>query len=536
VTSKLRWSSKAKRLALGTTAVAVGLAFASPAMAADCEGLANLDIGKGKVTSAVLVAAGKYEPPPSPFGPPPGVTASPYAGLPEFCEVKATLTPTDDSDIKVVIWLPAKGWNGKFVGIGNGVWAGSLSISQMVDPLSRGYAAATTDTGHTGNGMSGDFAVGHPEKLVDFGHRAVHLMTVTAKTAITAYFGSGPTLSLWNSCSTGGRQGVMEAYRYPEDYDVISSMAPANPMTDLMTQSMFAGYWPGRSEKNALTAPVLGLIHQAALQACDADDGLADGIISRPDACRFEPATIECKEGMSEGCITSGQLELIQAVYAGVTDPRSGAQILPGWPIGSEMQLSFIIGGPAPFPVALSYYQLLVHGDDKDWDWKTMDYAQEVYVARKFGADILDVPSDGLGPFFARGGRLLLSHGWTDGLIPANNAVKFYRGLYHALPLDQAQDQLRLFMVPGMDHCGGGEGATQFDTLGIIDDWATSGVAPSRIVARRPGRPAGGAPGAPPGPARDPISRPLCAYPFYPAYSGEGDESDEASFTCTNPA
>jgi len=523
------------RLALGSTAAGAILAFANPAAAAECGELADLDIGKGMVTSATLVAAGEFEPPPTPFGPPPGVSGSPYEGLPEFCQVEATLTPTSDSEIKIVIWLPAGNWNGKFVGIGNGIWAGQLSISQMVDPLSRGYAVATTDTGHTGTGMSGEFAVGHPEKLIDFGHRAVHEMTVTAKTAIRAYYGADPTHSLWNSCSTGGRQGVMEAYRYPGDYDVISAMAPANPMSDLMTQSMFAGYYPPRTPDNTLTAPILQLIHQAALKECDADDGLADGIISRPDACGFDPATIECKPGESEGCITSGQLETIRAVYAGVTDPRSGAQILPGWPIGSEVQLSFIIGGEQPFPVAFTYFTLLVHGDDPEWDWKAMDYAREVYVSREYGGEILDVPHDGLGAFFDRGGRLLLSHGWSDGLIPATNAVKFYRGLYHSLPLGQAQNQLRLFMVPGMNHCGGGDGATQFDTLGIIDQWAESGVAPNRIVAKREGGGAGGPPGAPPAPELPPISRPLCPYPQFPQYAGEGDEADEASFACASP-
>jgi len=522
----------ALRFAIGALAV---LGFAGPAMAAGCDDLKSLDIGKGRVDKVTLVEAGKYTPPPSPFPAPPGVGASPYAGLPEFCEVQATLTPTSDSDIKVVIWLPAKNWNGKFVGIGNGVWAGQLSISQMVEPLSRGFAAATTDTGHTGTGMSGEFAVGHPEKLIDFGHRAVHEMTVTAKKAIKAYYGADPTHSLWNSCSTGGRQGVMSAYRYPEDYDVISAMAPANPMSDLMTQSMFAGYSPPRTPENALTAPVLQTINRAALKECDDDDGLVDGIISRPDACRFDPATIACKPGESAGCLSPGQLESIRNVYRGVVDPQTGTQILPGWPIGSEIQLGFIIGGPSPFPVALTYFDLLVHGDDAAWDWKTMDYPIEANAARNYGGAILDVPSDGLDAFFARGGRLLLSHGWTDGLIPATNAIKFYSGLYYSIPAVQAHEQLRLFMVPGMDHCAGGPGASQYDTLAIIDAWATTGVAPNRLVATRPGGPAPGPPGAPPGPERTPISRPLCPYPLYPAYSGEGDEASEASFTCATP-
>ncbi|HSG34978.1 MAG TPA: tannase/feruloyl esterase family alpha/beta hydrolase [Sphingomonadaceae bacterium] len=530
------WNSSAKRAALGAASLVALACLATPAAAAECGDLADLDIGEGRVTSASLIEAGEYQPPASPFGAPPGVAGSPYAALPAFCRIEATLTPTSDSEIRVEIWMPAENWNGKFVGIGNGVWAGVLSISQLVEPLSRGYATATTNAGHDTGGMSGQFAAGHPEKLIDFGHRAVHEMTVTAKTAIEAYYGSGPTVSLWNSCSTGGRQGLMSAYRYPEDYDVISAMAPANPMTDLMTQSMFAGFYPPRTPENTLTPQLLQAIHQAALRECDDDDGLVDGVISRPDACAFEPRTLSCKQGESGNCLTPGQLATIENIYRGIVDPQSGAQLLPGWPIGSEVQLSFIISGNEPFPVAFTYFDLLVHGGDEDWDWTRMDFPREVYLAREFGSDALDVPYTGLNAFFARGGKLLMSHGWTDGLIPATNALKFYSGLYYAIPLEQAQNQLRLFMVPGMDHCAGGAGASQFDTLAIIDEWDATGQAPNRLVARRPGGPAGGPPGAPAGPSREPITRPLCPYPLYPAYSGEGDESDEASFTCANPS
>jgi hypothetical protein len=523
-----------KQAVMASTAACVGLAFAAPAQAAECSDLSRLDIGEGRVTSATLVAAGAYQPPAPAFGAPPGVGASPYENLPEFCRIEAILTPTSDSEIKVEIWMPAEDWNGKFVGIGNGIWAGQLSISQLVEPLSRGYATATTNAGHDTGGMSGAFAVGHPEKLIDFGYRAVHEMTVTAKTAIEAFYGDGPSLSLWDSCSTGGRQGVMSAYRYPEDYDVISAMAPANPMTALMTQSMWAGYQPPRTPENTLGGLDLALIKNAAIAQCDADDGLADGIISRPDACGFDPATLLCEPGESEGCLSAGQLATIRNIYGGVRDPRTGEQLLPGWPISSEEQIGFIIGSPQPFPVAFTYFALLVHENDTAWDWLDMDFGVELGLAREHGGHILDVPPDGLGAFFNRGGRLLLSHGWSDGLIPATNAVTFYRGLYQALPTAQAQDQLRLFMVPGMGHCGGGDGATSFDTLATIDEWGETGVAPSRLVATRVAGP-GGPPGAPPAPELPPMSRPLCPYPLYPAYSGTGDEMDEASFVCAAP-
>lgn len=517
---------------LGLAASGAALAISSPATAKDCAELTGLALDQGKVTAATLVAPGKFEQPSTGAPLPPGVANAAYRNLPAFCRVQATMTPTADSDIKVEIWLPVEGWNGKLVGIGNGVWAGQLSYSQMADPIARGYAAVTTDTGHTGSGMTAEWAVGHPEKLVDFGHRAVHLMTVAAKAAIKDYYGSGPRLSYWNSCSTGGRQGLMAAYRYPDDFDAISAMAPANPMTDLMTQSMWAGSQSKRTPHSGLTPAALGLVHKAAVAQCDAADGLTDGLIGNPTACTFKPATLVCKAGASEGCLHADQAAAMQAIYDGVRDPKTGKVILPGWPVGSEMQLAMLVMGAEPFPVANDYFRLLVHGDNAGWDWKTMDYGVETAAARAYGADILNVPAEGLAAFFKRGGKLLLSHGWTDGLIPATNTLAFHTDLERAIPAEQRAKGLRLFMAPGMDHCAGGEGPSAFDTLGTLDAWATSGVAPERIVATRAPAGAMAAPGAP---ALPPMSRPLCPFPQIATYKGSGDPADEANFRCAAP-
>jgi len=508
----------AKWVLMGGAALAAAM-VASPAAATECGELARMALPGGKVTSAALVAPGAFQQPAGP-GAPPGVGGGAYRDLPEFCRVQATLTPTSDSDIKVEVWLPSSGWNGKFVGIGNGIWAGQLSYSQLADPLKRGYAVATTDTGHTGNGLTAEWAIGHPEKLVDFGHRAVHEMTVTAKRAIEAFYGRAPSLSLWNSCSTGGRQGLMEAYRYPEDYDAISAMAPANPMTDLMTQSMWAGWQPQREPGAALSVPQLASVHRAAVAQCDKDDGLEDGLIGRPENCRFDPATV--------AGLTVPQIETMRAIYRGPPG-------LPGWPVGSEMQLAVVTQGQQPFPVALTYFSMLAFADRPGWDWKTFDYTADAEAARTFGTGILDVPPDGLAAFFARGGKLLLSHGWTDGLIPATNALRFHGGLMPALSPRQTASQYRLFMVSGMDHCAGGEGASSFDTLGAIDAWATTGQAPDRIIAARPTA-AGGPPGAPAGPPREPMSRPLCPYPMVAEYDGEGDTALAENFRCVAPS
>jgi len=501
--------------------------MASPAAAADCAGLARMALANGKITAAEVVAPGAFRQPAAPGGPPPGVGGGAYADLPEFCRVQATLAPSSDSNIKVEVWLPTSGWNGKFVGIGNGIWAGQLSYSQLGDPLKRGYAVATTDTGHTGSGLTAEWAIGHPEKLVDFGYRAVHEMAVTAKATIAAFYGSGPQKSYWNSCSTGGRQGLMAAHRYPEDFDAISAMAPANPMTDLMTQSMWAGWQPNRAPGAMVSMPKMTAVHRAAVAQCDKLDGLEDGLIGRPDACTFDPAVLQCTAGESDQCLTAPQVETVRAIYRGPPG-------LSGWPVGSELQLGALTQGPQPFPVALTYFSMLVFGDQQGWDWKTFDYQRDMLRSREYGAGILNVPSDGLAAFFGRGGKLLLSHGWTDGLIPATNTLAFHSGLLQSLPAAQAQNQLRLFMVPGMDHCGGGEGPSQIDTLGALEEWATSGTAPERIVATRPTA-VGGPPGAPAGPPRAPMSRPLCPYPKIAQYDGEGDTALAENFRCVAP-
>ncbi len=299
-------------------------------------------------------------------------------------------------------------------------------------------------------------------------------------------------------------------------------------MTGLMTQSVWTGFQAVRAPGAGLSGPKLAALHKAYLDQCDAADGLADGIASAPRACRFDPAVSQCKGADGPDCLTADQVQTMRAIYGGVVDPKTGKQLLPGFPPGSEMQLAVLISAPEPFPVATSYMRLLVFGDQPGWDFRKFDYAADTAKARAFGASTLDVPASGLAPFFARGGKLLLSHGWTDGLIPANNTVLYYQTLSSGLPAKQARGQLRLFMVPGMDHCSGGEGPSAIDTLAAIDGWASGGAAPERLIASRLPTP----PGAP-GPQRSPMTRPLCAYPAVARYKGEGPIDKAESFACS---
>jgi hypothetical protein len=486
------------------------------ANAAECEQLAGLKLPHTEITLAQTVAAGAFKPPQGDaFGAPPAS----YVRLPAFCRVAGTIRPTSDSDIRFEVWMPSSGWNGKFVGVGNGVWAGSITHFAMVEPLSMGYATAATDDGHQGSPLDASFAAGHPEKLVDFGHRAVHEMTVAAKAAIAEFYGKKSNRSLFVSCSTGGRQGLMEAYRYPQDYDGISSMAPANPMVPLMVSSLWTGYAALKDPASRIPAPKFTLIHKAAVAACDADDGVKDGIISSPRACRFEPAALQCKGDESPDCLTAPQVAALRAIYGGPVNPRTGKQIFAGFSPGSETMFPAQTSGPEPFAVSTTFMKSLVFRNPS-WDFRSFDYDKDVTRALKTASEQLDVPANGLATFFAGGGKLLMTHGWADGLIPAENTVNFYTDLTAHLGPKKSAEGTRLFMIPGMGHCAGGEGPFVFDAISTLDKWVETKRAPERITVSNP-------PGAP---AR---TRPICPWPQQAVYKGEGSTDDEQNFRCS---
>ncbi|MFC1839580.1 tannase/feruloyl esterase family alpha/beta hydrolase [Thermodesulfobacteriota bacterium] len=492
--------------------------FTFSAAAGTCEGLASLKLKDGKITSASIVEAGQFKPPSGGFmmGGPGGNRA--FENAPSFCRVTATLTPTSDSDIKVEVWMPKDNWNGKLVGIGNGIWAGTISHSAMAEPLSRGYATVATDTGHVGMGMDAKWAIGHREKLIDFGHRAVHEMTVKAKELLAAYYGKKEDKSLWVSCSTGGRQGLMAAYRYPDDFDGISSMAPANPMVGLMISSLWSGYVALKDDAHKLPRPRLMASNKAYVEKCDEIDGVKDGIVSYPERCSYDPGIIQCGEGEQGDCLTAPQVEALRDIYNGVINPSTGEQVFAGFSPGSEQMLAMLTGGPEPFSVATSYFRDIVF-EDPQWDFKSFDYDKDLAASYKAASDILDAPPDGLTKFFNDGGKLLLSHGWADGLIPANNTVAFYKTMTAKMDREKIADSVRLFMVPGMGHCAGGTGPSVLDMLSVIDKWTSEGKAPDRIIASNP-------------PNQKPMTRPICLYPQVPVYKGSGSTDDAVNFVC----
>ena len=488
--------------------------FAAPvfAQSGSCEKLTGLSLPDTTITLAHAVGAGEFKPAAG--------AAAPFQNLPAFCRVAATLAPSKDSDIKIEVWLPASGWNGKFQATGNGGWSGAINPGALAGAVRRGYAAAGTDTGHSGGGAS--FALGHPEKLVDFGYRAVHEMTVKAKAIIAAYYGDAPKFSYWNGCSSGGKQGLKEAQRFPNDYDGIIAGAPANYWTHLM----FGDLWPAEvtlTDPAAYIPPAkYPLIHRAVLEACDALDGVKDGLIEDPRRCQFDPKVLLCKGEADAGCLTAAQVEAARKIYAGAKNSRTGQQVFPGMAPGSELGWGALAGGPEPLGIPVEHFKYVVF-KDPGWNFKALNFDSDVALADKIDNGLLNATDPDLKDFFARGGKLVQYHGWNDQLITPFNSINYYRSVEERLGAGNLRDHYRLFMVPGMTHCGGGEGPAAFDMVSEIERWVEQGKAPDQIIAAHRSNNAADR------------TRPLCPYPQVAQYKGSGSIDDAANFVCKAP-
>ncbi len=489
--------------------------------AAPCAGLAGRTLPNTTITTAQEVTGGSF--------PQPGTT-NVISNLPPFCRVTGTIAPTPDSDIRFEVWMPLANWNGKFAGVGNGGWAGVISYGPLADQLRRGYAAASTNTGHEaapGLDMA-RFAFEKPERLIDFAHRSHHETAVAAKSLVQSFYGKAPERSYFVGCSSGGYEGLMEAQRYPADYDGIVAGAPANNFTRLMAGDFDGVLAVLRDPASHLSLGALGMLHRGVLAACDGADGLADGVIDDPRRCSFDPAILACaRSGSGSACLTDPQVEAARRIYGGVKDPVGGAQLYPGLARGSEPFWPH--RDPAnPFPIPLSHYKWLVFADP-NWDWKTFDWKRpEDYAAHqkaeaKF-APILNATNPDLREFRRRGGKLLQYHGWNDQLIAAENSINYYESVEKLFgSAAEVQSFYRLFMAPGMAHCSGGTGPNTFDMQAVLEQWVERGVAPDRVVATR---------------AINGVvdrARPLCVYPKVAKYKGNGDTNDAASFVCSDP-
>jgi feruloyl esterase len=483
--------------------------------AARCEELASsLTLRNGRVTSAHAILEGEFVAPPAAGA---ATAPAPLTGLPAFCRVQLTLTPSVDSDIRSEVWLPLTGWNGKFQQVGNGGWGGSIQYAALATALRRGYAAASTDTGHVGD--TARFAPGHPEKLIDFGYRAVHETAVQSKVTIAAAYGSGPRFSYFNGCSGGGRQGFMEAQRHPENFDAIIAGAPGYNRTDQSFQLVLASQATHRDEAFFIPASKLPALHKAALRACDAKDGIADGLIADPMSCRLDPEVLVCAGADGADCLTRPQVEAAKRIYAPVIDSRTGKEVFPGVEAGSEPRWTVNAGGPRPLGMAEELFKHVVF-KDADWDFRTLDVAKHLDMARQADAGTISATSPNIQPFLDRGGKLLIYHGWGDTNVPPRSSVNYYDKLVEALGATQVAGAVRLYMVPGMGHCGGGEGPNVFDALTAVEAWREQARPPAEIIASQVVD------------GNVVRTRPLCPYPQIPRYKGIGSADHADSFAC----
>jgi feruloyl esterase len=483
-----------------------------------CDRLKSLALPDTTITVAEAMPAGLFKAPGQ--GPAPGAQGPPAPAivLPAYCRVAAVLKPTPDSNIEIEVWLPATEWNGKFQAVGNGGWAGIISYPAMAAAVHEGYATASTDTGH--KGADATFAPGHPEKVIDFSYRSVHSMTVTAKALIAAFYGKNPRLSYWNGCSTGGRQGLMSAQKYPEDFDAILAGAPANYENHLHAFDMSLGTAIRKEPGSFLPAPKLALLNNAVIKACDTLDGVKDGLLSDPRKCKFDPATLLCRAGDNETCLTAPQVEAVKKAYA-PAQTKSGVLIYPGYAPGSEAGWTMLTGAsPDPAPVALGTYRYVLH-EDPNWDWRNFDLDRDVAEVDK-KAGHLNAIEPNLQAFKARGGKLLMYHGWNDVAISPLNSINYYSSVLAKMGSGQ-DNWLRLFMVPGMGHCRGGPGPNQANFLAALERWRESGTAPEQITAYHTAN------------NNVEMSRPLCPYPKMAIWSGVGSTNDAANFVCKAP-
>jgi feruloyl esterase len=506
------------------------------AFAATCESLSALKLPNTTITSAQQVAAGTFVPP--------GATAPPASAknLPAFCRVMATLQSAKDSDIKVEVWLPLTGWNGKYRGQGNGGFAGSLTYYGMGVAISQGYATASTDTGHAApNAADASWALGHPDKIVDFGWRAIHEMTVQAKAIIQAFYGEPIQHSYFAACSNGGRQGLMEAQRFPEDYDGIIAGAPANYWTQVFAAFLWNMQAMQAESGSYITASKVPAIAAAVVVACDEKDDVKDGVLNDPRECRFDPKVLLCKAGDSDSCLTAPQVAALKKIYEGPVDSK-GKQMFPGFLPGGELGgggwTTWIAQSPGKdlqTAFASGFFNNMISSSEP-LDLKTINVEVAVKLAHDQQAQTFDAVDPDLKRFMARGGKLIVYHGWSDAALPPLGSIQYFNAVTAALGEGKTDSFMRLFMAPGVQHCGGGPGADSFgefapagdaqhDLYGALEQWVEKGAAPEKIIATKYVNEEDEAKGVK-------MTRPLCPYPESAVYKGEGDTNEAANFEC----
>jgi Tannase and feruloyl esterase len=510
-------------------------AFAAPASvlhADSCSAIKDLKLPDTTIDTAERVTSGDLDVP--------GMD-KPLHELPVFCRVTGVLRPTTDSEIRFEVWMPENDWNNRFLGVGNGGFAGSIGYQGLAGNLKRGFATAGSDAGHQAQGEDASWAFDHPEKIKDFGWRAVHLTAERAKDVVKAYYGKPATRAYFDSCSDGGREALMEAQRFPEDYDGILAGAPANNWTRLLTSGVDVTQKSEGDPRAYISSLKLPAIQRAALAACDKLDDVKDGIINDPAKCHFDPSVLLCKGADSLDCLTQPQVDSLEAFYAGGVDSY-GKSIFPGYVMGDESAWREWVLGAGPgagygVQYVQNYFRYMVTGDAK-WSLLQADVDASLAAAIKETSTALDSTNPDLSPFSARGGKLIMYHGWDDPAISPWNSIAYYQSVQKTMSPEKTDSFMRLYMAPGVEHCVGGPGPSSFGQMGlatavgpkygifdVLVDWVEKGVPAADVIATKytPDN-------------KVLMARPLCPYPAVAKYKGAGDTNDASNFACSKPA
>jgi feruloyl esterase len=491
-------------------------------VAGSCDSLVNLRLADVTITSAAAVTP--------PFTPPGGGAAI----TTPFCRLVGVARPSGDSEINFEVWLPpGASWNGKFYSSTGGGSTGAIQYGAMRTGLAAGYAAMSQDRGHISRGdlgvpvsTDGSWALGHPEKIIDWAYRSQHVSTVASKNTVQVFYDRAPRHSYFVGCSAGGHIGNMEAGRFPEDFDGIISGAPAWNWSPLMMGRLWASIPSLTSPANALTADKLAILNRAVVASCDAIDGVTDGLIDDPRRCSFDPATLQCASGDGPDCLTAAQVRTAKTIYAGPRRPN-GDPIWYGYPPSSEL-LWTVNTGPAPGGSSFDFFRYWVY-ENPAYDSRTFNFDSDVefvnnkLVSNETLSSVVNAPAD-LRAFNARGGKLLIWHGWADEQVHTMGSIEYYNKVVAASSKAKADQALRVFLMPGVAHCGGGVGPDSFNALGALEQWVENGVAPNRIIASKI---INGAVTR---------TRPLCPYPQVARYTGSGDIDSAENFVCADPS
>jgi len=517
---------------------------ASADVSARCHDISKMDLPNVTITTAEPIDSGTFTDP---------ILKKPISNLPPFCRVAATLKPTPDSNIKIELWMPEENWNGRFLGTGNGGGAGQIKYSALELGLRRGFATANTDMGTS---PAADLVTGHPERYADFGYRSTHVMTTVSKTLLADFYRKPQSRSYFVGCSTGGEQALMEAQRFPGDYNGIVAGAPANNRTHLHTGFLWNLKATNSSPGEQLSWATIAWINHSVIMACAGKDGGSpeDDFLTDPRECKFSPATLpKCSGVNTAHCLTDAQLTALKQIYAGPTNRQTGERIYTPIPVGSELSRWGLLEQENPvrmYPSLATYPFEWAFG--AKFNYLKFDYDRDMDVVDGKLARVLNANNPDLSQLQKRGGKLLMFTGTADPLVPYQDALNYYDRVLEnqqktlakshnsdeQQALVETQDFFRYFLVPGMDHCNSGPGLHDFgqelklnvpldsshDLLTALVGWVEEGKSPDSILATTylDDKPEKGIE----------MQRPICPYPEFPDYIG-GDWKSASSYRCT---